>query len=49
MDLSRLCIYSDIGKVLFDYVTAQMAAARDIVRRLRIDIPRLSLGYTEEL
>jgi len=28
MDMSRLCIYSDSGKVLFDYVTAKMAAAR---------------------
>jgi anti-sigma regulatory factor (Ser/Thr protein kinase)/GNAT superfamily N-acetyltransferase len=28
LDISRLCIYSDFGRVLFDYVTAQMAAAR---------------------
>jgi hypothetical protein len=26
--MNRLCIYSDFGRVLFDYVTAQMAAAR---------------------
>jgi anti-sigma regulatory factor (Ser/Thr protein kinase)/GNAT superfamily N-acetyltransferase len=28
LDISRLCIYSDFGRALFDYVTAQMATAR---------------------